>query len=134
MANFLLIRELCELKKITIRELASRIGKEDSSIQAIVRNGSTNTKTIEAIAKVLEVPVGVFFDDIPITGIKSNELDKDAKIADLERIIEEKERLIQVLLSKKLPVIDKKCRHIVGYTIMQIINNQAIKKRYLNHK
>ena len=55
MANFLLIRELCELKKITIRELASRIGKEDSSIQAIVRNGSTNTKTIEAIAKVLEV-------------------------------------------------------------------------------
>ena len=34
-------------------------------------------------------------------GIKSNELDKDAKIADLERIIEEKERLIQVLLSKK---------------------------------
>ena len=94
MANFLLIRELCELKKITIRELASRIGKEDSSIQAIVRNGSTNTKTIEAIAKVLEVPVGVFFDDIPIT-------DKDAKIADLERIIEEKERLIQVLLSKK---------------------------------
>ena len=97
MANFLLIRELCELKKITIRELASRIGKEDSSIQAIVRNGST----IEAIAKVLEVPVGVFFDDIPITGIKSNELDKDAKIADLERIIEEKERLIQVLLSKE---------------------------------
>lgn len=100
MANFLLIRELCELKKITIRELASRIGKEDSSIQAIVRNGTTNTKTIEAIAKVLEVPVGVFFDNIPIPGIK-NELDKDAKIADLERIIEEKERLIQVLLSKK---------------------------------
>ena len=100
MANFLLIRELCELKKITIRELASRIGKEDSSIQAIVRNGTTNTKTIEAIAKVLEVPVGVFFDNIPIPGIKSNELDKDAKIADLERIIEEKERLIQVLLSK----------------------------------
>ena len=97
MANFLLIRELCELKKITIRELASRIGKEDSSIQAIVRNGTT----IEAIAKVLEVPVGVFFDNIPIPGIKSNELDKDAKIADLERIIEEKERLIQVLLSKK---------------------------------
>lgn len=30
--------------------------------------------------------------------------------------------------------MDKKCRHIVGYTIMQIINNQAIKKRYLNHK
>lgn len=101
MANFLLIRELCELKKITIRELASRIGKDDSSVQAIVRNGSTTTKTIEAIAKVLDVPVGVFFDNIPIAGIKRDDLDKDARIADLERIIEEKERLIQVLLSKK---------------------------------
>ena len=97
MANFLLIRDLCELKKITIRELASRIGKKDCSIQAMIRKGTTNTETIEAIAKVLEVPVGVFFDNIPIPGIKSNELDKDAKIADLERIIEEKERLIQVL-------------------------------------
>ena len=26
-----------------------------------------------------------------------------------------------------------KCRHIVGYTIIQAINNQAINKRYLNH-
>lgn len=101
MANFLLIRELCESKKITIRELASRIGKDDSSIQAIIRSGSTNTKTIEAIAKVLEVPVGVFFDNIPVMGIKSNEVDKDAKITDLERIIEEKERTIQILLNKK---------------------------------
>ena len=52
-------------------------------------------------SKGTPVKIGVFFDNIPIPGIKSNELDKDAKIADLERIIEEKERLIQVLLSKK---------------------------------
>ena len=99
--NFLSISFHSPVLGLECEDTKSRIGKEDSSIQAIVRNGSTNTKTIEAIAKVLEVPVGVFFDDIPITGIKSNELDKDAKIADLERIIEEKERLIQVLLSKK---------------------------------
>lgn len=51
-------------------------------------------------SKVLEVPVGVFFDNIPYTGINQMNLIK-IKIADLERIIEEKERLIQVLLSKK---------------------------------
>ena len=27
-----------------------------------------------------------------------------------------------------------KCRHIVGNTIMQIINNQAVKERYLKLK
>ena len=32
MANLLLIRDLCEKNKIKIRELASRIGKDESSI------------------------------------------------------------------------------------------------------
>ncbi|MDC1714410.1 hypothetical protein POY81_24320, partial [Phocaeicola vulgatus] len=27
----------------------------------------------------------------------------------------------------------KKCRHIVGHTFIQMINNQAIKECYLNH-
>ena len=67
MANFHLIRDLCEKNKITIRELALRIGKKENTIQAIVKNGSTNTTTIEEIAAVLNVPVGYFFDDMPIS-------------------------------------------------------------------
>ena len=54
MANLLLIRDLCERNKIKIRELASRIGKDESSIQSMIRTGSTNTKTLEAIAEVFE--------------------------------------------------------------------------------
>ena len=53
MANLLLIRDLCEKNKIKIRELASRIGKEESSIQSMIRTGSTNTKTLEAIAEAV---------------------------------------------------------------------------------
>ena len=45
MANLLLIRDLCEINKIKIRELASRIGKDESTIQSMIRAGSTNTKT-----------------------------------------------------------------------------------------
>ena len=52
MANLLLIRDLCEINKIKIRELASRIGKDESTIQSMIRAGSTNTKTLEAIAEV----------------------------------------------------------------------------------
>ena len=72
MANLLLIRDLCEINKIKIRELASRIGKDESTIQSMIRAGSTNTKTLE-----------------------------EEEIAYLKKLLEEKERLIQVLLNKK---------------------------------
>ena len=100
MANLLLIRDLCERNKIKIRELASRIGKDESSIQSMIRTGSTNTKTLEAIAEVCNVSPGIFFDN-PLESNTENSLNKEAEIAYLKKILEEKERLIQVLLSKK---------------------------------
>lgn len=51
MANLLLIRELCERNNMTIRELAKRIGRDESSVQSAIRRGSTNTTTVELIAK-----------------------------------------------------------------------------------
>lgn len=100
MANLLLIRDLCEKKKIKIRELASRIGKDESSIQSMIRTGATNTKTLEAISDVLDVQPGIFFDNPSVEG-EGESVNKDAEIAYLKKIIEEKERLIQILLSKK---------------------------------
>lgn len=100
MANLLLIRNLCERNKIKIRELASRIGKDESSIQSMIRTGSTNTKTLEAIAEVFNVSPGIFFNR-PAEDNTENSLTKDAEIAYLKKILEEKERLIQVLLNKK---------------------------------
>ena len=100
MANLLLIRDLCENNKIKIRELASRIGKDESSIQSMIRTGSTNTKTLEAIAEVFNVSPGIFFDN-PSEDNTGSSLNKDAEIIYLKKILEEKERLIQVLLNKK---------------------------------
>ena len=100
MANLLLIRDLCEKNKIKIRELASRIGKDESSIQSMIRTGSTNTKTLEAIAEVFYVSPGIFFDN-PSEDNTGSSLNKDAEIIYLKKILEEKERLIQVLLNKK---------------------------------
>lgn len=100
MANLLFIRDLCEKNKIKIRELASRIGKDESSIQSMIRTGSTNTKTLEAIAEVFNVSPGIFFDN-PLESNTENSLNKEAEIAYLKKLLEEKERLIQVLLNKK---------------------------------
>lgn len=102
MANFLLIRDLCEQKKITMRELARRIGRDESTIQSAIRRGTTNTKTIEAIAAVLEVPVGYFFDTEPLKVKRSKNLPNNQETIEyLKQILAEKERTIKILLEER---------------------------------
>lgn len=97
MANLYIIRELCERKKITIRELAQRIGRDESSIQSAIRRGSTNTTTIEAIAKELGTSAGIFFDGY--ANDDSKELKRE--IDYLKELLREKERLIEVLMKDR---------------------------------
>jgi uncharacterized protein HemX len=65
MANFQIIRDLCAEQNITIRGLADRIGVKENAIHGLIKNGSTKTITVEAIAKVLGVPAGMFFEGWP---------------------------------------------------------------------
>lgn len=97
MANLELIRGLCERKKMTIRELAQRIGRDESSIQSAIRRGSTNTGTIELIAKELGVSPGIFFDGYTPDDI--NEYQRE--IDHMRELLREKERLIEVLLDNR---------------------------------
>lgn len=97
MANLLIIRELCERKKMTIRELAQRIGRDESSIQSAIRRGSTNSSTIELIANELGVPAGIFFDGYTSDGTR----EMQREIDHLKELLKEKERLIEVLLSER---------------------------------
>ncbi|KAA6338516.1 hypothetical protein EZS27_013491 [termite gut metagenome] len=128
MANFQLIRDLAEKRKITLREIADRVGISVDGIQKIMRKRSTSTKTIENIARILEVPVGIFFDGFESTGnysiadngsatsiygnanvkksINKND-NKDKEIEHLKALLEEKEkalqdkeRTIQILMNK----------------------------------
>jgi transcriptional regulator with XRE-family HTH domain len=120
MANFLIIRDLCERKQITIRELAAKVGMQDISIHQLIKKGKTNTETLKKIADVLDVPVGIFFEETPNGNVSQNgkgnfvansnnvtisecesklEIAQN-KISNLEALLEEKERLIQVLMKK----------------------------------
>ncbi|KAA6348464.1 hypothetical protein EZS27_004064 [termite gut metagenome] len=119
MANFQLIRDLAEKKKITLHEIAIQIGISDDGIQKIIRKGSTTTKTLEDIAKVLEVPAGIFFGDFNLSGNNSvtnqggaasiygdanmkvmKNKNENREIAHLKILLEEKERTIQILMNK----------------------------------
>lgn len=97
MANFFIIRDLCEQRKITIRELANRIERDESTIQTLIRKGTTNTTTLESIANVLGVSPGVFFDGY--SSDNATELQKENE--HLKDLLKEKERLIEVLMSER---------------------------------
>ncbi len=94
MANLQIIRDLCEKRKITIRELASKINMKDGSIHNIMKTGSTNTATMEAIADVLQVSPAVFYDPVEVS-------DKDKEIQHLRALLEEKERTIKILMERQ---------------------------------
>lgn len=97
MANLHIIRDLCEGKKMTIRELSNRIDRDESSIQSAIRRGSTNTSTLEAIAKVLGVSAGIFFDGFR----PDNTADIVKENKHLRELLKEKERLIEVLMAER---------------------------------
>ena len=63
MAQLKRIKEIAQARKITIEELADKIGVKAQAIHLMVRTGSTRIETLERIAEVLEVPTKIFFDE-----------------------------------------------------------------------
>lgn len=63
MANLVIIKELLRQKRYTIRQFSSEIGITEQGLQNIIKQNSTKVETLEKIAKALDVPVSIFFDD-----------------------------------------------------------------------
>lgn len=102
MANFIIIRELCDKKNITIRELSKRVDRKESTVQSLIRNGSTSTQTVEAIADVLGVSPAIFWQE----PVNESNIEKENKylrqlIAEKDARILEKEKMIEFLMAKQ---------------------------------
>lgn len=63
MANLQRIKDLAESRKISIRDLADRVGVKENQIHVMCRTNSTKIDTLEKIAHELGVPTAYFFDD-----------------------------------------------------------------------
>ena len=62
MANLLLIKKLLTDRRMAVKDLAEQIGMTESAIFSLMKKGSTNTATLEAIAQVLDVSPAVFYE------------------------------------------------------------------------
>lgn len=121
MANLHLISDLLEKKKIGKIQFCEQVGITDQTLRQIQARNSTRTDILEKIAQVLNVPVGYFFgeqigivvsgehnqvhnglgDQVMLTPEQREIEHLREIITEKEKIIDEKERLIQVLMDKK---------------------------------
>lgn len=121
MANLILINELLKKKNLSVKEFCKRAQISDQTYRQMQSRNSTKTEILERIAQVLNVPVGYFFGEhtgVCVTGeytqvhsgqgnqIMLTQEEREIEhlrelLAERDKVIEEKERLIQILLSSK---------------------------------
>lgn len=70
MAKLQLIKKFAAEQKISLSELARRVGISEQQIHMMCRTNSTKIPTLERIAKELGVPAAIFMDDDIETLIK----------------------------------------------------------------
>ncbi len=120
MANFQLIRELLNKRKIPVKDFCERIEISDTAFRQLIERNSTKTEIIEKIARELNVAVGFFFGETTnITMCGQNTqvhngnghqimLSTEQKeiemlkqiIIEKDKQLEDKERFIRVLLER----------------------------------
>ena len=115
------LKELIDALGISQRKLAEQMGVTPQTISAILTAKDVRTSTIERIASVTNMPISYFFKEeceqqnavasgngIAVAGnnnVAGNVTMGDTailteRIAMLEKLLEEKERLIKVLMEK----------------------------------
>lgn len=62
------IRTLCKNRRISLKEMSEGIGITPTGLQAILTNNTTSIERLRLISKFLDIPVGYFFDEVPLPG------------------------------------------------------------------
>lgn len=110
----LIIKELAEKQNIALPTLAEKMGITKQGLYKILEKEDVNTAIVRQCARIFGVPAGYFFDEAgtgnaiangnSVAAINSDvsvgaSISQQEKIELLERILEEKERTIQILMS-----------------------------------
>ena len=88
----MVIRELSRDKKISIEEIARRIGMTGPGLHDIIKRNSTKQSTLQKIADVLDVPLSTFYQEM-----EPESDPKDKTISSLVEMLKERDFKIQQL-------------------------------------
>ena len=123
MANLQKIKVLAKKRGTTINDLAKQLGMTPQAIHLMVRENSTKTDTLERIARMIEVPISIFFDEtmdgekFQNAGTENNQSSRDnntginmAEHDELIKLREEVKYLKKILSDKDERIADLKER------------------------
>ncbi|MDR0681617.1 MAG: helix-turn-helix domain-containing protein [Dysgonamonadaceae bacterium] len=114
------LERLVEESKLTKQEISDKCGFSRPTLDSALRGADVKISTILSLAKFFKVPISYFFEDTPngnitqkgngnfvanshnvqISECESRLEIAQNKITNLEALLEEKERTIQILMNK----------------------------------
>ena len=110
-----IIKDLASQQNITLADLAKRLGKTKQAVYDIVEKEDVSTAIVRQCSRIFNVPASYFFEEQPgghaiasgnsVAAVNSdvkvgNSFSLQEKIEYLERLLEEKERTIQILMKE----------------------------------
>lgn len=113
--NYNKITELTENKRLSIPQLAQKIGMSKRGLYMGIKENSLRIDTLEKIAEALEVPVTVFFDVDRITQLENiatdtrklkEEIENTERIKELQDSIKDKKSIINLTFSHVLTALN----------------------------
>ncbi|NVO11693.1 MAG: helix-turn-helix transcriptional regulator [Bacteroidales bacterium] len=111
--NYNKIKELAESRKVTIKDLAIRVGYTEAGLHKAIRNKSIKVDSLENIAQILGVPISSFFDETFVQSPAKAELKSSEKKYQItiqlkvDDEIKEKEILKMVFGNEFIKLINK---------------------------
>ena len=91
------IRQKCDERKITQKELASRLGITPHGLNKMLSNNEVKATLLDKIADILEVQAGYFFD----SGGNNNVYDNPKVFLAFELNEEQKDKVIKLVVGKE---------------------------------
>lgn len=103
MANLMIIKDIAERRRISIRELAEKVGIKENQIHVMCRTNSTKIDTLEKISRALDVSVTTFFD---VEGCHNethgdNSPIGDGNMVNADPLLTERVKSLETLLAEK---------------------------------
>ncbi|MCR5453404.1 MAG: helix-turn-helix domain-containing protein [Bacteroidales bacterium] len=130
--NLSIIREIAKAQNVSLKSISEKLGISPAALQNIMRNNGTSLETLGKIAEVLNVSVGVFFNEVnkaeKILAIFDKVFAKDKKRTD--NVVEAfilASRAYQQMGADKDPVLQKK---FLEYQKKQL--NDTLGNRYMD--